>query len=139
MIAYFDTSALVKLFLTHEEGSSSAVDLWNAADLAISSRIIYPEARAALAAVRRAQRLTSQATDRARRSLDAVFPRLIVIELDDEVAASAGDVADRFALRANDAIHLASALALGDPRLILVTWDRELAAAARRAELAIAP
>jgi hypothetical protein len=139
VIAYFDTSALVKMFLPREEGFPAAVDLWNAADLATSSRITYPEARAAIAGARRADRLTSRATDRARRSLDAVFPRLVVIELDRGVADSAGNAADRFGLRANDAIHLASALALDDPNVVLVTWDRELAGAARHAGLGVAP
>jgi predicted nucleic acid-binding protein len=81
----------------------------------------------------------SDAAANARRALDAVFEELGLLELDGWVEGAAGEVADRFGLRANDAIHLASALALDDPRVVLVTWDRELAAAARRAELAVAP
>jgi len=139
LIAYLDASAIVKVLLSGEDGSGTAAELWDAADLVVTSRVSYPEGRAALAAARRARRVTGSAADRARLALDSMFDDLDVVELDDGLAASAGDVADRFGLRANDAIHLASALALEDPRVVVVTWDRELAAAARRAELAVAP
>jgi uncharacterized protein len=42
-------------------------------------------------------------------------------------------------LRANDAIHLASAVALRNPRLIVVSWDADLRRAALEAGLAVAP
>ncbi len=38
----------------------------------------------------------------------------------------AGDVAERFAMRAYDAVHLASALTVGRADLMLVTWDEKL-------------
>ena len=62
-----------------------------------------------------------------------------MVELDGSVAEIAGDVAERFALRAYDAVHLASALAIGDDDLVLLTWDERLAAAGRRAELDVVP
>jgi predicted nucleic acid-binding protein len=43
------------------------------------------------------------------------------------------------ALRGADAIHLASALAVGDAELLMAAWDRRLSTAARAAGLAVTP
>jgi predicted nucleic acid-binding protein len=56
-LVYFDASAFVKL-LTTETGSSLASALWDGCDAALSSRLAYPEVRAALAAAARTHDLT---------------------------------------------------------------------------------
>ena len=61
-----------------------------------------------------------------------------ILKLTNRWAKAAAAVAEGFALRALDAIHLASALAGDDRDTVMVTWDRELAAAARRAGLGLA-
>jgi len=53
-----------------------------------------------------------------------------VIGLDATLARAAGELAERHALRGYDAVHLASAIAIEDPDLVMATWDRDLAAAA---------
>ncbi|HEX7463112.1 MAG TPA: hypothetical protein VF317_13165 [Dermatophilaceae bacterium] len=53
-IGYFDSSAFVKL-VVEEEGSDLAAALWDGRDAAVSSRLAYPEVRAALAAAARDQ------------------------------------------------------------------------------------
>jgi predicted nucleic acid-binding protein len=50
-----------------------------------------------------------------------------VIGLDDALARTAGELAERHALRGYDAVHLASATAIDDPALVIATWDRDLA------------
>jgi predicted nucleic acid-binding protein len=51
-LAYFDSSAFVKLVV--EEASSDLVaNLWDGCHAALSSRLAYPEVRAALAAADR--------------------------------------------------------------------------------------
>ena len=57
-IVYFDSSAFVKL-LVEEDGSDLAAALWDGCDAAVSSRLAYPEVRAALAAAGRADRLSA--------------------------------------------------------------------------------
>ena len=52
MIAYFDTSALVPLVI-NEPASATFGRLWNEAASVISTRLINPEARAALALAQR--------------------------------------------------------------------------------------
>lgn len=66
-IVYFESSAFVKL-LAEEEGSDLAAALWDGCDAAVSSRLAYPEVRAALAAAERAGRLDSTRRHRAERS-----------------------------------------------------------------------
>jgi predicted nucleic acid-binding protein len=132
-----DTSALIKLIVV-EEGSDVVAQLWGSY-AAASSVLAYPEARAALAAARRARRLSARAHDRAVAELDALNAELVIVGVDEAVAQRAGDLADERALRGYDAVHLASALALGPGETILVTWDRDLSNAAVGAGLAVAP
>lgn len=58
MIAYFDTSALIPL-LIEEPTSVVAARFWDDATRLASVRLLYPEARAALALAHRMERLTS--------------------------------------------------------------------------------
>jgi uncharacterized protein len=108
---YFDTSALIKLIVV-ADGANAAAELWDGYPAA-SSVLAYPEARAALAAARRAGRLTARAHDRAVAELDALDAELVIVGVDDALARRAGELADEHALRGYDAVHLASALALG--------------------------
>jgi uncharacterized protein len=132
VITYFETSAIVKL-VVKEEGSDEAGALWDASDLAITSRLAYAEARAALAAARRARRLSDRGLQDGKGALEDRFHELDLVELTQEVARLAGDLAEEHALRGFDAVHLASALALHPADVVLVTWDRELARAGRAA------
>jgi predicted nucleic acid-binding protein len=132
-----DTSALIKLIVV-EDGSDVAAELW-ASYPAASSVLAYPEARAALSAARRATRLTARAHDRAVAELGALNAELVIVGVDEALARRAGELADERALRGYDAVHLASALALGLGETILVTWDRDLSDAAVGAGLAVAP
>lgn len=57
MIAYFDTSALLPL-LVEEPTSEATGRLWDDAIRVASVRLLYPEARAALAQAQRMARLS---------------------------------------------------------------------------------
>lgn len=137
-IAYFDSSAFVKL-IVEEDGSDLAAELWDGCDAAVSSRLAYPEVRAALAAAGRAGRLD----DGALRSATAVWERFWAstraVELTDAVSRRAGELAAERGLRGADAVHLASALALESDRAIVVAWDRRLREGVRTSGLRLAP
>lgn len=139
MISYLDTSAVVKLLLRDEGGAGQLRHILDASDRAVTSRITYPEARAALSAAARAGRLVAGAHARFKRDLDRALVSITIVELDPSVARAAGDVAERFRLRAYDAVHLASALIVNDGSTVVVTWDRALATAASQAGLDVAP
>ena len=139
MISYLDTSAVVKLLLRDEGGAGQLRDILDASDRAVTSRITYPEARAALSAAARARRLDPRQHTRAKRDLDRAVASLTTVELHAGVARAAGDIAESFGLRAYDAVHLASALVVDEGDTVVVTWDRAIATAASAAGLGVAP
>ncbi len=124
-LVYFDASAFVKL-LTTETGSSLASAPWDGCDAALSSRLAYPEIRAALTAAARNHDLTESELTEAERDWEDFWAATRPVELTTTVEQHAGRLARAHALRGADAVHLASALAVGDPDLIVAVWDRRL-------------
>jgi len=137
-LVYFDSSAFVKL-VVEEAGSDLAADMWDGCDAAISSRLAYPEVRAALAAAGRNHDLDDKDLATAERAWEEYWAATRPVELTAAVERHAGQLARRHALRGADAVHLASALAIGDVELILAVWDLRLHAGARAARLRVAP
>ena len=137
-LVYFDSSALVKL-LTEEEGSDLAAELWDGCDAALASRLAYPEVRAALAASARNHDLDNGDLAAAEQAFDEYWAATRPVELTAAVERHAGLIAGRHALWGADAVHLASALAIADPDLIVAVWDRRLHVGAAAAGLLVAP
>lgn len=129
---------LVKLVVV-EEGSELASELWSTPHAAAASMLVYPEGRAALAAARRDGRLGEREHARALTDFEDVVADLALIGVDEPLARRAGALAEEFELRGYDAVHLATALALGENVVALATWDGDLAEAAIKAGLPIAP
>ena len=125
--------------LVSEPGSDLADELWNASATRIAAQLAYPEARAALAAACRARRIDAGALRRAVGDLEHAWQSLRIIAIDEPIALAAGDLAERHALRAYDAVHLSCVLAVADPDLLVVTWDRNLGRAAVEIGRAVAP
>jgi len=113
-----------------EPGSDVAAELWERADSVVASQLIYPEARAAVAAAKRMGRIDARSLRAAVREIDDLYGALHVIGVDEPLAKLAGQMAEEHALRGYDAVHLASAIAVDEPRLVMATWDGDLAAAA---------
>jgi uncharacterized protein len=107
------------------------VELWDRADLLVSSQLVYPEARAALAAAARAGRIDQPTHVDAVDALEGLYAPLRIIAIDEPLARQAGDLASEHALRGYDAVHLACALQLQGHDILLATWDNALNAAAR--------
>jgi hypothetical protein len=137
VIAYFDTSAFLKL-VVEEVGSDQAVELWYVADTAVSSVLLYPESRAALALAERLGRLSPARGRDARAEFEALFADIGLVAASVDLLRRAGDLAETHALRGYDAVHLASAAAVADDRTVMVTADRHLRTAARDLGLATA-
>lgn len=55
---------------------------------------------------------------------------MVLVEVGLRLARSASALAERHGLRGYDAVHLAAALSLDDPELVVATWDRALHRAA---------
>ncbi len=137
MIAYFDTSAVIPLLLG-EPSSAVCARMWNEAARSVSVRLLYPEARAALARAERLGRITKRQHEVAVAELETIITELDHIEITTQLARNAGDLAQAHQLRGYDAVHLAAAIAALDSDLVLVTADNDLAAAARAQGLPVA-
>ena len=120
MAHYLDTSALTKLVVTERE--TSALRAW----LAETDRapVSCDLARAEL--MRAVRRVTPDRVPQARAVLDSVALGSVPALLFEQAGRF-----DPVSLRSLDAIHLASALNLGDDLDGLVTYDDRLAVAAR--------
>jgi predicted nucleic acid-binding protein len=100
--------------------------------------LCYPEGRAALAGAHRGRRLSATGYGRAREEFESLQSELVLVGIDGPLARWAGELAEEHKLRGYDAVHLASALALGADTT-LVTWDEDLKHAAARGGCAVAP
>jgi predicted nucleic acid-binding protein len=135
---YFDSSALVKL-VVEEDGSDIVSALWDACDAALSSRLAYPEVCAALAAAHRNHDLDDDGFTVATRDWEDFWGATRPVELTAEVERRAGALAERQALRGADAVHLASAVAVDSPGLVIAVWDVRLHRGAIAQGLTVSP
>ena len=130
MTAYLDSSAATKLFLDDEGNDFDLAVVVDTFGSVATSRLTFVETRAALAAARRAGRLTARTHVEALAAFDRMWRTFFVVDLSVDVAQAAGFVAEAFALRAGDAVQLASLRALRSISVPLVAWDRRLRDAA---------
>jgi predicted nucleic acid-binding protein len=135
VITYVDTSTLLKRLLV-EDGSEAADTIWTAADVLVSLVAVIAEARAALAAARRAERLTARELRYVKEGLAALIEELTLVEITEGIATAAGDIAEAEALRGCDAMHLATAIAVG--ATVFTSADTALCEAAQRRGLDVA-
>lgn len=137
MIAYFDTSAFIPLVI-EEPGSQVAGRLWDEADHVVSVRLIYVEARAALAQAQRMRRVTRRRLPRLVEAVGSLYVQLDRMDVDEALVRRAGELAQQFGLRGYDAVHLAGAERLADSELVLVAGDGLLLDAATKLGIAVA-
>ena len=135
MITYVDTSVLIKIIID-EAGSEQAELIWDVADELATARILYAEARAALAAGARSGRLTAGNHGKAVAGLETLWTQMTIAEITDGLVRRAADLAEEHALRGYDAVHLAAALLVGAD--VLTSADAQLCAAALNAGLHVA-
>ncbi len=137
MIAYFDTSAFIPLIID-EPSSAACLRLWNDATRAVSVRLLYAEARAALAQAQRMARLSRRQLAEAVGRLDELIGQVDHVEVTERLVRSAGAVAESHQLRGYDAVHLAAAQSISDGDTVLASGDRQLIEAGMHSGLAVA-
>ena len=136
MTLYLDTSSLVKLYVA-EPGSEDVRAHVDRATIVATSMVAYPETRAALARRRRERALSPTAFAAAKRTFEEDWPTYLVVHVSDSLCREAGTLAERYALRGYDSLHLASFLELArqaggaDPDFS--SFDDRLSRAARLA------
>ncbi len=133
MIVYLDTSALVKIYIREEHRDLVERALNDASQVA-TSVVAYPEARSAFARKKREGTLRSEDYDGAVHALDLAWEDFYKMRVSYEIAQTAGNIAERFALRGLDAVHLTTAMRIhsraGDTRFL--AFDQRLVDAARQ-------
>ncbi|MBD5786159.1 type II toxin-antitoxin system VapC family toxin [Cellulosimicrobium terreum] len=138
-LVYFDASALVKLCVP-EAGSELARRLWDRADVVVTSRLTDTELRAVLATGLRVGVIGPAEHDDALGTWTALWPAMHVVEVTGDVAVRASQlVGGGGALRTDDAVHVASALAVAHDDTLVAAWDPSVAGAARAQGLRVLP
>jgi predicted nucleic acid-binding protein len=110
-VTYLDTSALVKRFVS-EAGSRQIQSLLAGAEPVASATIAYPELYSGLTRRHREGALSPPQYRLACRRFERDWMALVKVELGADILRLARRLIQRHALRAFDAIHLASALGL---------------------------
>lgn len=110
MTIYFDTSSLVKLYIT--EAFSDQVLSWaESAEVLATSRVALPEVASAFARRWREGDLDDAGFRAARQALSEQWLHFNVIDVNERLAA---ELVIRHGLRGFDAIHLAAALEMNE-------------------------
>jgi uncharacterized protein len=122
-----------------EQGRELVREAVGGADRVATSTVAYAEARAALARKGREGELDHGQHLRAVEALDAEWRGFVRIPVSNLVAYRAAEMAERYALRGFDAIHLASAVRLGErfDDLRFVAFDDRLVEAALGASVPV--
>ncbi len=125
--------------VVEEDGTDLVAQLWDGCDAALSSRLAYPEVRAALAAAHRNHTLDANGLEAALQIWEEFWSAIRPVELRPDVERHAGELAQLHSLRGADAVHLASALTVPKLELIVAVWDKRFHAGAHAEGLATAP
>ena len=135
MTLYLDTSSLLKLYVD-EPGSLDVLALVQSADVVATLTLTHTEARSALARRRREGLLSARGLAEVRRLLDTEWPALIHLDVTPALCAEAGELAERYRLRAYDSLHLAAyalvALDAGVEQTFFSSADLALCRAAKK-------
>jgi predicted nucleic acid-binding protein len=138
LIAYLDTSALIKMYLD-ESGRELVYERVTSASRIATALITYVEACAAFARLARESRASATDYRKLVAQLDANWQSYWIIELTRPVLRRASDLARRHALRAYDAVQLSSALELRgtEADVEFLSFDKTLNVGARRERLSV--
>ena len=141
MNLYLDTSALIKRYV-NEAGSTDVREWIRSADDKATALVTRAELSAGINRMLRMRYLSQADYDDALEKFRADWMDYQRLPVNEPLVARADLLACEQALRGYDAIHLAAALTwqeLLDLPVTLVTYDRELAGAARASGMAVLP
>ena len=141
MNLYLDTSAIIKRYV-NEAGSTDVREWIRSADDKATTLITRAEMSAGINRLLRMKYLSQKDYSKALEEFRADWMDYHRLPVTEPLVARADALACEHALRGYDAIHLAAALTwkeLLDQPVTLVTYDRELAEAARASGMAVLP
>jgi uncharacterized protein len=131
VIVYFDTSALVKLYVV-EPRAKPARDAAETAELIATGMLTYAEMRSAFSRKRRSGEITPDHFERFREEFEADWRIFEIVPIDETIVRRAGDFAEEYSLKGFDAVHLAIADSLGRRfgEITFACFDADLSRAA---------
>jgi len=135
-VLYLDTSALAKLYLAEPDSGTVGSLVRASSPWITTSRVTYAEVLSVLTRCRRDNRLSPAAYKLQKKAFLADWDDIHIIELTGTVLSGADGLIDRHALRGFDAIHLCSALWVGQPSFACFDDRLRIAAAAEGLSLA---
>ncbi|MBW1677723.1 MAG: type II toxin-antitoxin system VapC family toxin [Deltaproteobacteria bacterium] len=135
MIAYFDSSSIVKWFFD-EPLTELARDIKNKAKIVVTSLLAFPEVLSAINCACREGRCLKSEMELVRTEFLRIWPNFQWLRVNEELMQQAGELIFRHSLRGFDAVHLASALLLkqqgGAIDIFFSCFDHNLNRAARK-------
>lgn len=128
---YVETSALLKRYVLEPESNECQVVLdeyphWITSRLTVTETVINLR-----------KRLSTTEFGIASKLFHSDLKLFDVVEFDAELSLRASEVAAGNSLATLDAIHLASALRIGGARAAFITYDKQLARAAKKSGLKV--
>ncbi|MDQ6982433.1 MAG: type II toxin-antitoxin system VapC family toxin [Mariprofundus sp.] len=139
MILYLDTSALVKAYV-EEEYSRHVLQNMKEATVSASHKVAYVEARAAFARLQREHVLNETEWESLKHEFVTDWNNYLQIGTTQALLERASSLAEAFALRAYDSVHLAAAQMLNEDSkeaVIFACYDRKLNQAAELLGLSV--
>lgn len=134
MIAYFDSSSIVKWFFD-ESNADLSRSLKDEADIVLTSLLSYPEVLSAFNRAWRDGRCSKSDIDLVRTEFLRIWNDFRWIKVSERLIYNTGSLILRHGLRGYDAVHLASALTVreagDDINLFFSCFDRVLNRAAK--------
>jgi predicted nucleic acid-binding protein len=109
MIAYLDTSCLVKIYV-REIGTELVHNKIEQSEFIFTSIIAYPETRAALARRNREGVFKISEYKSILKSFERDWKEMSVLIINEDITKLAGHLAEKYALRGLNSVHLASAV-----------------------------
>ena len=134
MRTFFDSSALAKRYI-QEAGSDEVLKFCMEATEIGVSIICYPEILSAFCRLKREGHLTQTGLSQAKRELQADLAEASVLELTEITVENAASLLETNALKAMDALHIATALEWQAE--MFVSGDEQQLKAAKKAGLKI--
>ena len=124
--AYIDSSAVLKLAI-HEPETAALETYLAGCEGLVSSRLAVLECRRAVSRASRARVL---------QTIDDVLDAIYLLDVTPAILEDAANAEPRL-LRSLDAIHVATALSIGDAQVEVITYDQRFADAARATGLTV--
>ncbi|QPM67336.1 type II toxin-antitoxin system VapC family toxin [Atribacter laminatus] len=141
MIAYFDTSALIKFYID-EKDSDLVKETVKSSEVVFTSKISYVEMFSVFSRIKRDQAITENDYRRILKSFIVDWESYAVIEITNRILNISSQLFEFYPLRSLDALHLGSALFTQkevDEDIAFVCFDNRLWKAAKEENFKVIP